>query len=70
MLPAFIISLSVLFLLFVGMFVLILFFPYIDSFFEKIFKGELAVSVFEMFVLVFVFAVILFGGIGLLVGIL
>lgn len=70
MIPVLIIATSVVFLILSGMLILTLFVPFVNNILEEIFKGEFAVSVIEMFLVVFILLTIVFGGFSLLVGIL
>lgn len=70
MIPVLIIATSVVFLILSGMLILTLFVPFVNNILEEIFKGEFAVSVIEMFLVVFILLTIVFGGFSLLVGII
>lgn len=70
MLPVLIIATSVVFLILIWILILTLFIPFVNNILEEIFKGEFAVSVIEMFLVVFILLTIVFGGFALLVGLL
>jgi hypothetical protein len=67
MLPVLIIATSVVFLILMGILTLTFFIPFVNNILEELFKGEFAVSVIEMFLVVFIFLTIIFGGFALLV---
>jgi hypothetical protein len=70
MLPVLIIATSVVFLILMGILILTFFIPFVNNILEEIFRGEFAVSVIEMFLVVFILLTIVFGGFALLVGLL
>jgi|694.fasta_scaffold06550_8 hypothetical protein len=70
MLPVLIIATSVVFLILMGILMLTFFIPFVNNILEELFKGEFAVSVIEMFLVVFIFLTIIFGGFALLVSLL
>ena len=70
MLPVLLVTVSVVFLILMGIFILTFFIPFVNNILEEILKGGFALSVVEMFLLVFILLVIVFGGFVLLVNLL
>lgn len=70
MLPVLIIATSIVFIILIGILTLTFFIPFVNNILEIFFKGELAVSVIEMFLIVFILCVIIFGGFTFLIGLI
>jgi hypothetical protein len=69
-LPVLIIATSVVFLILMGIAILTFFIPFVNNLLEEIFRGEFAISVIEMFLIIFLLLTIVFGGFALLVSLL
>lgn len=67
MISAFIIATFVVFIIIVGFFTLMFLIPFINNLLDRTKRGELFISIFGMFVTVFVLLIVIFGSFGILV---
>lgn len=67
MISALIIATFVVFIIIVGFFTLMFLIPFINNLLDRTKRGELFISIFGMFVTVFVLLIVIFGSFGILV---
>ncbi len=70
MLSILVISTFVILLILIGILTLMFIVPFVNNLLEKVFRGELVVSIFQLFIIIFVLLIVIFGSFGLLMGLL